>query len=65
MSWSDLSTREKRLMVALVVMLLVMYLSHQPEMLGVGGALICSWVALGVFLIVLVLFALPQRDRKR
>ncbi|WP_085314521.1 hypothetical protein [Derxia lacustris] len=65
MAWSDLSAREKKLCGALAAMLALMFLSHQQELIGVNGALICSWIALGVFLVVLVLFALPEGKPKK
>ncbi|WP_028310258.1 hypothetical protein [Derxia gummosa] len=64
MSWSDLSRREKQLCIALGLMMVLMYLSHQHELIGVDGALVCSWIALGVFLGVLVLFLLPEGNSR-
>jgi hypothetical protein len=46
---SDLSRRERRLLIILVGMVVMMVLSHQPETFGITLALAFSWTALGMF----------------
>lgn len=61
-SWSDLTKREKTLVGVLALMLVLMFFSHQPEMVGVNVAIALSWTALGVFFAMIgVLIFMPEK----
>ena len=57
----DLSRRERRLLLILAGMVIMMVLSHQPETFGIGLALTFSWTALGMFFgMIGVLIFMPE-----
>ncbi|HEU4621548.1 MAG TPA: hypothetical protein VFS42_04930 [Burkholderiaceae bacterium] len=60
--WRDLSKRERKLVQVLIAMVVLMFLSRNPETVGIDLAIALAWIAFSLFFVMLGIVIFVKDD---